>query len=770
MRLLSFRLIVSLILGITLVSFGFSYYEVLGQKRTLRNEMERRAEMLGESLVGNVERSWNASSESAKSDKELQQLVQQFANREHLLGVVIYDRQGAAIAITPELARTLTATLAPVAQSITQDREESSFTRLGQVPVHILALPIHRGNDILGDLAVVHDVSYIRAEILLVWRRSFFRVLAQVFLIVLITLLIVRWSIAGPIARAASWMRALRTGKVSFRQDVPDLDMFRPLAREVATMAESLNHARNAAENEARLREAGESLWTADRLSVQLRARLQDGHLFVVSNREPYAHQRNGRAVEVVVPPSGLVTALEPVLNACDGTWIAHGNGNADAEVVDAADRLRVPPDDPRYTLRRVWLSKEEEEGYYYGFANEGLWPLCHIAHTRPLFRAADWQYYQDVNRKFAAAVLEEIESVRKPVVLVQDYHFALLPRLIKEQRPDARVAIFWHIPWPNPEAFGICPWQRQLVDGLLGADLIGFHIQSHCNNFLETVDRVVESRVDWEHFSVLRQDHRTIVRPFPVSVDFVGDDAAESDHHGFNYLERSALLRSLGVEATFMGIGVDRVDYTKGILERFLAIERFLEKYPSYQGKFTFVQIGAPSRTHIKRYHDLLAEVEAEAERINWRFQSGSWKPIVFLKRQHSHEEIEPYYRAAALCLVTSLHDGMNLVAKEFAAARRDERGVLILSQFTGAARELRDALLVNPYDIDQTAEAIRAALEMEPEEKQMRMHRMRELIKEHNIYRWAGDLVTALCEVRLDAPEDANGKARASASVFAA
>jgi trehalose-6-phosphate synthase len=770
MRLFSFRLIVSLILGITLVSFGFSYYEVLGQKRTLRNEMEHRAEMLGESLVGNVERTWNASSESAKSDKELQQLVQQFANREHLLGVVIYDRQGAAIALTPELARTLTATLAPVAQSITQDREQSSFTRLGQVPVHILALPIHRGNDVLGDLAVVHDVSYIRAEILLVWRRSFFRVLAQVFLIVLITLLIVRWSIAGPIARAALWMRALRTGKVSFRQDVPDLDMFRPLAREVATMAESLNHARNAAENEARLREAGESLWTADRLSVQLRARLQDGHLFVVSNREPYAHQRNGRAVEVVVPPSGLVTALEPVLNACDGTWIAHGNGNADAEVVDAADRLRVPPDDPRYTLRRVWLSKEEEEGYYYGFANEGLWPLCHIAHTRPLFRAADWQYYQDVNRKFAAAVLEEIESVRKPVVLVQDYHFALLPRLIKEQRPDARVAIFWHIPWPNPEAFGICPWQRQLVDGLLGADLIGFHIQSHCNNFLETVDRVVESRVDWEHFSVLRQDHRTIVRPFPVSVDFVGDDASKSDTHGFNYHERSALLRSLGVEATFMGVGVDRVDYTKGILERFLAIERFLEKYPSYQGKFTFVQIGAPSRTHIKRYHDLLAEVEAEAERINWRFQSGSWKPIVFLKRQHSHEEIEPYYRAAALCLVTSLHDGMNLVAKEFAAARHDERGVLILSQFTGAARELRDALLVNPYDIDQTAEAIRAALEMEPEEKQMRMHRMRELIKEHNIYRWAGDLVTALCEVRLDAPEDANGKARASAGVFAA
>jgi trehalose-6-phosphate synthase len=767
MRLLSVRLIASLILGITLISSGFSYYEVLAEKRALRSDVERRAEMLGESLVGNVERSsWNTGSGKVPN-AELQRLVQRFGNREHMLGVVIYDRQGALVAATPELAKTLTVTPQPVTQAITQDHGESSFLRLGPMPAHILALPIRRQDEVLGGLAVVHDVSYIREQILRAWRQTFFRVLAQGFLIVFITLLIVRWSIAGPIARAALWMRGLRTGKISVRQGVPDLDMFRPLAREVATMAESLNHARNAAENEARLRDAAESLWTADRLSVQLRTRLDEGHLFVVSNREPYTHQRNGKAVDVIVPPSGLVTAIEPVLDACDGTWIAHGNGNADSEVVDTHDRLRVPPDDPRYTLRRVWLTKEEEEGYYYGFANEGLWPLCHIAHTRPLFRAADWQYYQEVNRKFMAAVLEEIENVVKPVVLVQDYHFALLPRLIKEKRPDARVAIFWHIPWPNPEAFGICPWQRQLVDGLLGADLIGFHIQSHCNNFLETVDRVVESRVDWEHFSALRQDHRTLVRPFPISVAFTDDDAAENNKKGFDYLERSALLRSLGVEATFMGIGVDRVDYTKGILERFLAIERFLEKFPSYQGKFTFVQIGAPSRTHIKRYHDLLAEVEAEAERINWRFQGGKWKPIVFLKRQHSHQEIEPYYRAADLCLVTSLHDGMNLVAKEFLAARGDERGVLILSQFTGAARELRDALLVNPYDIDQTAEAIRAALEMEPEEKQLRVHRMRKIIKEHNIYRWAGNLITELVELRLDAPGDMQEKSRASVSV---
>jgi trehalose 6-phosphate synthase len=336
---------------------------------------------------------------------------------------------------------------------------------------------------------------------------------------------------------------------------------------------------------------------------------------------------------------------------------------------------------------------------------------------------------------------------------------------MIKQSRPDARVALFWHIPWPNPEAFGICPWQRELVDGLLGADLLGFHIQAHCTNFLQTVDRIVESRIDWEHFSVQRLDHHTTVRPFPISVE--GGEATAEPARESAYEERATLLKSLGVEAALMGVGVDRMDYTKGILERFLAIERFLEKYPRYQGVFTFVQIGAPTRTHIKRYHDLQAEVEAEADRINWRFQAGQWKPIVLLNRQHSHKEIEPYYRAADLCLVTSLHDGMNLVAKEFVASRHDERGVLILSCFTGAARELRDALQVNPYDIDQTAEAIRAALEMQPEEKQLRMQHMRKLVRENNVYRWAGTLIGQLCEVRLDAAEEGGNRFRAGASV---
>ena len=745
MRLLSARLIISLVIGVTLVSLCSSYYQSYMLAQGMRRDLEHRAQLLGESLASNVERDMERSNPGI-----LRRTVQQFANREHLAGLAVYDPQGKTLAVASNLQPVIESAPAVVLQSLKEQREIGGFVRIGIASLHIYAVPLRKGEEVTGSLAIVHDSGYIKGESLRIWRETFLSALAHVFIIVLLTLVIVRWSIAGPIARTAHWMKALRTGRAVARIKAHDLDLFRPLAREVATFAESLHTARSAAELEARLRESGEAIWTADRLAVHIRARLEDSRLFVVSNREPYIHLRRGKSVEVSQPASGLVTALEPVLQACGGTWVAHGSGDGDIDAVDVHDRLPVPPDDPHYTLRRVWLSKEEEQGYYYGFANEGLWPLCHIAHTRPLFRADDWKHYQEVNRKFADALLEEMAETKRPVVLVQDYHFALLPRMIKEQRPEARVAIFWHIPWPNPEAFGICPWQRELVDGLLGADLIGFHIQAHCTNFLQTVDRTIESRIDWDHSTVQRLDHRTAVRPFPISVECTDLPAEVSRESA--YEERGKLFKALGVEAALMGVGVDRMDYTKGILERFLAIERFLEKYPRYQGVFTFVQIGAPSRTHIKRYHDLQAELEAEADRINWRFQADQWKPILLLNRQHSHKEVAAYYRAADLCLVTSLHDGMNLVAKEFVATRRDERGVLILSCFTGAARELRDALQVNPYDIDQTADAIRAALEMSSEEKEIRMHRMRKTVREHNVYRWAGNLIAELCEVRLD------------------
>ncbi len=757
MRLLSVRLIASLIVCITLVSLASSYYSVHVEENGLRQDVGRRAELLAETLSGNVE-----SNLEKGSPRDLQRIVERFGNREHLAGIAVYDAAGNLIAETPGLADLLRTEPAVVAEAIADDQGKAEFTRAGTASLHLYVMPLHHEGRVIGSLAIVHNMGYIAAETWRAWRDTFVRVLAQMVIIALVTLLVVRWSLTRPIARAAQWMRALRTGRATSRPTMSELDLFQPLAREVATIATSLNHARSAAKTEARLRQTAESIWTAERLAVHVRRKLDQSRLFVISNREPFHHIRQGKNVAVVIPASGLVTALDPVLQACDGTWIAHGSASADRETVDQNDRLRVPPEDPRYTLRRVWLSAEEEGGYYYGFANEGLWPLCHIAHTRPLFRTSDWEQYKKVNRKFADAALKEMAGTEHPVILAQDYHFALLPRMIKQKRPDARIAIFWHIPWPNPEAFGICPWQGELLDGLLGADLIGFHVQAHCNNFMQTVDGALESQIDREHFTVKRNEHVTMVRPFPISVDFT-EPELQADAASGSQLERSALLKEHGVEAIFMGVGVDRVDYTKGILERFLAIERLFKRHPGYVKQFVFVQIGAPSRTHIKRYHDLLEEVEAEAERINRRFQTANWKPIIFLKRQHSHSEIERYYRAADLCLVTSLHDGMNLVAKEFLAARDDEDGVLVLSCFTGAARELRDALLVNPYDIDQTAEAIRFALEMDPDEKKQRMQRMRNLIRKQNIYRWAGDLIGQLCEVRVDTP----GKAQESVEI---
>jgi len=746
---ISLRLIISLILGVALVTLLFAYFQVKAQKRALRNDLQNRAQLLADSLGQSVEFLLQH-----HSLKELRVLVDRFGNRERLAGVVVYDAKQHPLAMTFGLAGGSANPPGVVTRAISQNQSVGEFFLLGKAPMYICVVPLHQGEQVTGALAIFHNTSFIDTQGTRLWRTTFLGVLVQTLFIALATLLIIRWSFIGPIAKTAQWIHELRAGKPMESRSLPAADVFKPLAQEVTHLAKSLKTARAAAEEEARLRAAGESLWTPERLRLHVQTTLRARRLFVASNREPYMHMRRGKEVEVIVPASGLVTALEPILRACEGTWVAHGAGDADHAAVTEHDRLRVPPDEPQYTLRRVWLTKEEEEGYYYGFANEGLWPLCHIAHTRPTFRTSDWEYYQQANRKFADALLEEMAGTVEPVVLAQDYHFALLPRLLKERRPDARVAIFWHIPWPNPQAFGICPWQRDLLEGLLGADLVGFHIQAHCNYFLETVEGSLEARVDREHFTVNRRHHLTRVRPFPISVALSESASDTRTPSGSVYLERAALFKELGVEATFMGLGVDRIDYTKGILERLRGIERFLKEYPIYQGQFTFVQIGAPSRTHIKRYQDLMGEIESEVDRINWRLQKGNWRPIVFVKRHHTHSEIEQYYRAADLCLVTSLHDGMNLVAKEFVAARQDEGGVLILSPFTGASGELRDALVVNPYDVEKLAEAIRFGLEMDPEEKKARMRRMRQGIREFNVYRWAADLIKELAEIRLDSP----------------
>jgi trehalose-6-phosphate synthase len=746
---LSLRLILSLVIGITLVTFFISRSQVRSEKQGLRADLDRRAEVFAESLQEIIEPAF-----AHDSRTELRRVVDRFENRQRLAGVAVYDAEGHVLAESATLESRFTPPPVPIAR-IKQDQGFGEFLHLGPTSVHVYYLPLHKDGSVAGALAIFHDASYIEAQSKDIWRETIWHVIAQVLLVVFVTLLIIRWTVVLPISRMAQWMKDLRSGGTHPRVKLPKDDFLAPFSQEVVNLARSLHEARAAAVEEARLRETGESLWTPERLRVSLQSKLT-GSLFVVSNREPYIHLHRGKNIEVSVPASGLVTALEPVLCACDGTWIAHGSGDADREMVDQHDRLRVPPDKPEYTLRRVWLTKEEEQGYYYGFSNEGLWPLCHIAHTRPIFRSSDWQSYQDANRKFADVVLEEMEGAPHASLLVQDYHFALLPRMVKDARPDVRVAIFWHIPWPNPEAFGICPWQRELLDGLLGADLVAFHTQAHCNNFLETVDAALESRVEWEHFAVKRRNHVTHVRPFPISVGFRETPLEPAFLLPSPYALRASLLKAHGVRASFLGVGVDRVDYTKGIIERFHAIERFLEKWPDYVSRFTFVQIGAPSRTTIPRYHDLLSQVEAEAARINARFaKNGNWRPIILLTRHHSHEEILPYYRAADLCMVTSLHDGMNLVAKEFVASRDDEEGALILSRFTGATRELRDALVINPYDTDQLADAIRVALEMDADERQARMRRMRQIVREHNVYRWAGSLIAELSEIRIDEPE---------------
>ena len=480
--------------------------------------------------------------------------------------------------------------------------------------------------------------------------------------------------------------------------------------------------------------------WTRERLEDVARNRLGGAKLVVVANREPYLHSFDGEGIRCTTPASGLTTALDPVMRACGGTWVAHGSGDADRVMSDELGRVPVPPDQPAYTLRRVWLTKEEEQGYYYGFANEAFWPLCHIAYARPRFDSDDWAQYRAVNRKFAEAVLEEVES-GPAVVFVQDYHFALLPRLLRDARPDLVIVHFWHIPWPNREAFRVCPWQDDILDGLLGNDLLSFHVQDHCNNFLETVDRGIESRIDMERFAVTRNGRTTLVQPHPISID--PDVVAASVERNLDY-EARRLRNRLRIGNEKLLVGVDRVDYTKGIAERFRAVDRLLQRHPDLKTTFTFVQVGAPSRVHIPAYRRLNEELSELADEINWRHAAGAWRPIVFLNEQCGARQIYVLDRLAAACVVSSLHDGMNLVAKEFVAARTDGRGVLVLSRFAGAARELLDAVLINPYAIDDFAEALRLALTMPDEEQEQRMARLRQEVATNNVYRWAGMLLS--------------------------
>lgn len=737
---ITFRLIFSIIIAVIMIAAVTSYFNFQSEKKRLEGELERRAWLVSEGLKESV-----SSLIAQKPPAKLSKIIEKISSDQRVIGVAVYDPAGNAISVTKEISKILPSKLDVIFENPEGDIGRGSYQKIANNQMYLFASPLHDENgEKVGSVVIFNDASYIRDFLKKILYRSFLRVLASAFVFSIIILFVIKWNVTGPIDKLSLWMKDVRGGKTDRLLDMSKEDLFAPISKEFSSLAKSLAMARAAAEEEARLREQAESVWTADKLKEFIRSKMSDKKIIVVSNREPYMHVRNGKQIECIEPASGLITALDPVLKASGGLWVAHGGGNADKDMVDRRNLLRVPPDNPQYDLKRVWLTTEEEEGYYYGFSNEGLWPLCHIAHARPIFKIDDWARYQEVNLKFARAVADEIDG--DSFVFIQDYHFSILPRLIKERHPTAKIAIFWHIPWPNPEAFGICPWKREIVHGMLGADIIGFHTQFHCNNFLETVDRTLECQTDWEHFTTTRMGQTSIVKAFPISVDF----APPIKHKDLP--SKEDLLKNLGVKASLMGIGVDRIDYTKGIPERFRAIERFFEKYPEYLGIFTFVQVGAPSREHIKRYHDLISEVETEADRINWKFQAKGWKPIIFIKKHLSHAEIEPYYKRADICIVNSLHDGMNLVAKEFVAARDDERGALILSTFTGASRELKDALLINPYDIEQTADMIKVGIEMDPEDQKLRMIRMRNMVREHNIYKWAADVLMNLMQLRAE------------------
>jgi trehalose 6-phosphate synthase len=501
-------------------------------------------------------------------------------------------------------------------------------------------------------------------------------------------------------------------------------------------------------------------MWTKDALQELIHTQLGERRLILVGNREPYLHRYSGGRIECVPPASGMVSALEPILKASGGVWVAHGSGNADRRMVDKNDHLAVPPDDPRYTLRRVWLTKAQEDGYYYGLANEGLWPLCHMVFTRPLFNPRHWPIYCQVNEQFAEAVLEEAGD-EPAFVFVQDYHFGVLPRLVKERNPNLIVAQFWHIPWPNPEVFQAFPWKEELLDSLLGNDLLGFHLRYHCQNFLDTVDRILEAKVDYERFEVTRGGKVTVVRPFPISIDFTAHEHTAGSEAVAEEVER--WRQSLRLTDEVVGIGIDRLDYTKGIPERLRALDLLLEEHPEHRERLVFVQIGVPTRSHVPEYQRLDDEVDQLVEQINWRWSTDTWRPVVYLKQQQGSIAMMALHRLAHFCVVSSLDDGMNLVAKEFVASRGDDDGVLILSRFTGAARELASAVIVNPFAINELADAMSQALSMPEEERRKRMQRMRSVVAENNIYRWAGKLLSTL--LKLEVPENGHAELEVAA-----
>ncbi len=727
-----------------IVACAFAFLGMLNtkfQEERLTNALERRSRVYAESNELAVQQIL-----TTKNKKLADRQTITFQKKNITSGSIIYDNNGNIFSATPKIShifhddesnisyiKNIIQTKAPHARNI-DSGGESYYSYL---------LPVYGADGkSLGAVEIISDKSFINNMLLGTWKRLAIVLSAMFLLICFVILILYRKFFINPVLQITKWFEDFQKGDPCVKiKDVGG--NFKDLASEVEQTALKLKVAKKSVSEKAVNRLNKNELWTEGRLKDLVRAKIANNAFFVVSNREPYMNIKEGGKYKIVKPASGVVTALDPVLRACGGTWVAQASGNADKEFVNSKNMLGVPIGDEHYILKRVWLTKEEEEGFYYGYSNEGLWPLCHITHTRPVFREKDWAYYKEVNEKFADNLLEELPSDSVPYIFIQDYHFALLPKIIKDRRPDAVIAMFWHIPWPNPEVMSICPYLHEMIDGMLGCDLLGFHIQYYCNNFMDTANKFLESRVDYEKFSITKNNKETFVKAFPISVSYEEGRMAAVNK------EMQSIKKAYSLYDKKIVISVERMDYTKGILEKLDAVDRFFELNPEHRKNVVFIQIASPSREAIQAYKDLKIAIDNKVAEINNKYSSGDYKVIIYFPKNFSADEIIPFYKLSDICIVSSLHDGMNLVAKEYVSLQSDNKGVLILSQFTGASKELGEALIINPYSIEEFADAIKKAVEMPEEEITARMSAMRKTVIENNVFKWAGDILSELTAI---------------------
>lgn len=452
--------------------------------------------------------------------------------------------------------------------------------------------------------------------------------------------------------------------------------------------------------------------------------------LAVVSNRLPFSAERHHGELSLTRSPGGLVAALDPVLRRLGGVWV--GWPGVPEEDVEAAGGLTMPPDDG-VCYRPVPLSAREVSQYYGGFSNRTLWPLFHYFVGRTTFDSATWRAYERVNERFAGAVAEEAR--RGALVWVHDYHLLLVPYFLRRLVPQARLAFFLHIPFPAADVFRVLPWSRSLLRGMLASDLVGFQVPAYAQHFLTCAERLLGCEVDRAAGIVRSEGREVSVQVHPISVDTKAiEERARPAPPPLPQQER-------GLEV----LGVDRLDYTKGLQERLLAVERFFERYPGYHGRVQFTQLLVPSRERVAEYSQLKREIDETVGRINGRFSEAGWAPIRYFVRSLPPEELVPLYRQADVALVTPLRDGMNLVAKEYVTAQLENDGVLILSEMAGAAEELQEALIVNPFDVDMVAEAVHRALSMPEDERRARMSALRDRVRAHDVHAWVNRFLEA-------------------------